>query len=481
MSKYKYFGEHPIGIDIQHFNFNNTNRFRDCAHKIYANIVYLNRIALILHFNHFILSMEIPIIIGLILLNGVFSMSEMSLVSARKFKLENAKKKGKVGASIALELSENPTKFLSTVQIGITLIGILLGVYSGDNLTQDVNDILSQSKILKPYSENLAIGVVVVLITYFSILLGELLPKKLGLIFPEPIAILIARPMKLLSIITSPFVWMLTLTNDIILKLFGIRNTMDSKISEEEIKSIIKESAEGGEIKDIEQNIVERVFELGDRKVNSLFTHRSDIVFFNSTDSWEIVRNKINSEKHSAYPVCKNNNIDELIGIALLKDLFSLSTDERFDITSIIKSPLFLNQNTDAYKVLELFKKEKMHYGIVIDEYGSTLGIITMDDVVDALVGDATEVDQEEYQIIPRDQNTWFVDGQYSIIEFVKYFDLQLAEDYTNKFTTVAGLIIHVNNSLPNIGERFTFGNYELEIIDKDRQRIDKILVTKKS
>lgn len=424
--------------------------------------------------------MEIIIIIGLVLINGIFSMSEMSLVSSRKFKLENAKKKGSKGAKAALELSEHPTKFLSTVQIGITLIGILLGVYSGENLTNDVRDLLLQFDALKPYADHLATGIIVLFVTYLSIVLGELLPKRLGMTFPEPIAILLAQPMKILSIITSPFVWLLTSSNDILLKLMGIKKTTDSKVSEEEIKSIIKESAEGGEIQDIEHNIMERVFELGDRKVNTLFTHRSEIVYFTLNDTWEEIKNKINKEKHSAYPVSKSSNLDDIIGIVLLKDLFTPSTDKEFNIKDFVKEPIYFNESTFAYKVLESFKNEKMHYGIVVDEYGTTMGIITMDDVVDALVGDATENDQDEYQIIQRDENSWLVDGQYSIIEFIKYFDIELKENFQSKFTTVAGLIIYSNNTLPEIGKKLTIDNYELEVIDKDGQRIDKILVTKK-
>ncbi len=257
------------------------------------------------------------------LLNGIFAMSELSLVSSRRFKLENARKKGSSGAKAALELADRPTRFLSTVQIGITLIGILLGVYSGENLKDDVAVFISGFESLKPYAESLAVGILVVFITYLSIVLGELFPKRLGMTFPEPIAIRIARPMKALSVITMPFVWLLTFSNDALLSIFGIRKTTDSRVSEEEIKSIIKESAEGGEIQDIEQNIVERVFELGDRKVNTLFTHRSDIVYFDVNDNWQQVRDKINKEKHSAYPVCEDDDIDHVLGIVLLKDLFT--------------------------------------------------------------------------------------------------------------------------------------------------------------
>jgi len=426
--------------------------------------------------------MEILIIIALILLNGIFSMAEMALVSSRKFKLENAKKRGSKGAGAALELSENPTKFLSTVQIGITLIGILLGVYSGDKLTDDVIRFLSNFELIQPYAEPVAVGTVVVVVTYLSIVLGELLPKRLGMAFPETISTLLARPMNVLSVITSPFVWLLTKTNDLLLTIMGIKKTTSSKVSEEEIKSIIKESVEGGEIQDIEQNIVERVFEMGDRKVNTLFTHRNDIVFLTTDDTWDEIKAKINQEKHSAYPVSTSSDIDDVIGIVLLKDLFFPSTTADFDINKVIRTPIFFNENTYAYKVLETFKKEKMHYGIIIDEYGTTMGIVTMDDVVDALVGDVTENDQFEYQIIQREENSWLIDGQYSIIDFIKYFNLNLSIGEAlqkNRFTTVAGLLIYKMGTIPKVGEKIQLEEYELEVVDKDGQRIDKILITK--
>jgi putative hemolysin len=423
--------------------------------------------------------MELIIIIGLVLLNGVFAMSELALVSSKKYKLESAKKRGHSGAKTALDLSDNPTKFLSTVQIGITLIGILLGVYSGEKLTTDVKVMLLQIPILAAYAESLAVLVIVVFITYLSIVLGELFPKRLGMTFPEPIIMVMAKPMKILAKVTSPFVWTLTISNNLLQHLFGIKKISENKVSEEEIKSIIKESAEGGEIQDIEQNIVERVFELGDRKVNTLYTHRTDIVYFDESDSWEVIREKINAEKHSAYPVCKNKNLDHVIGILLLKDLFSGNLNQDFSILHYAKEPLFLKENMYAYNVLELFKREKMHYGIVIDEYGTTQGIVTMDDVVDALIGDVTEMDQDEYKIIARDENSWLVDGQYSAIDFMRYFNLYMNEESREQYTTVAGLFIFMCNTLPEIGDKVSVGEYTLEVIDKDGQRIDKIMVTK--
>jgi len=405
-------------------------------------------------------------------------MSELSLVSSRKFKLENFKKQGKSGAKAALELSENPTKLLSTVQIGITLIGVMLGVYGGENLTDDLDAFIQTIPFLAPYSKTLAVGLVVLLITYLSIVLGELFPKRVGMTFPESIALIVSKPMMMLSRLTSPFVWLLTVSNDFLLWLFGIKRTSDSKISEEELKALIKESAEGGEIMDIEQDIVERVFELGDRRINTLLTHRSELVFFDVMDTEEIVRQKISEEKHSAYPLCKDGDLDDIVGIVLVKDLFDARLQEGFDLKKIAKTPLFLNESMFAYQALELFKAQRLHYGLVIDEYGVTVGIVTMDDVVDALVGDSTELDQNEYQIVQRDEDSWLVDGQYSIIDFEKYFDLEIS--YKNKsFTTLAGLILSKSAYIPNVGDSVTVQNLKLEVVDKDGQRIDKVLVSR--
>lgn len=421
--------------------------------------------------------MEIFIMIILILLNGVFAMSEMALVSSRKFKLENAKKKGDSNAATALELSENPTKFLSTVQIGITLIGILLGIYSGKNLTGDVAVFYSEFAWTKPYTKSLATGTVVVTVTYLSIVVGELLPKRLGMAFPETVITFLAKPMKTLSFLTSPFVWLLSSSHNLILTILGIDKITESKMSEEEIITMIAESVEGGEIEEIEQDIVERVFELGDRRINSLMTHRGDIVFFTTNDSWADIKEKINQEKHSAYPVSTSNNLDDMIGIAMIKDLFSYPTDASFDITKIIRKPIFLNENTFSYRVLETFKKEKLHYGMIVDEYGTVIGMVTMDDVVDALVGDMTELDQDEYAITRRDETSWLVDGHYSAVDFAKEFNL--LDQIQDSYSTVAGMILHRLDRLPEVGEQLTIGNYLIEIMDKDGHRIDKVLVSK--
>lgn len=423
--------------------------------------------------------MEILTILLLIALNGIFAMSEMSMVTSKRYKLEQEKKQGKNAAGIAIDLAESPGKFLSTVQIGITLVGILLGVYSGENITEDVIAFLNKSPLIRPYSHSLAVGIVVVSITFLSIVFGELFPKRVGMIFPEKIAIMLAGPMKVLSILTSPFVWLLTTTNTTLLKILGINSVAREETSEEEIKFLVKESAESGVIENIEHSIVERVFELGDRRINSLLTHESNIVFFSTTDSCSEIIKKISTEKHSAYPVCKDNDIDEVLGIVLLKDIFGVSVTDTCDIKKYMRLPLYVNENMYAYRVLELFKEKRMHYAIVVDEYGSTVGIVTMDDLIDALVGNASEDYRDEYQIVERDPNSWFVDGQYPVMEFLKFFQIELDEDYESRFTTVAGLLIHANGVLPEVGQKFSFGNYQIEVMDRDGQRIDKVLVTK--
>lgn len=422
--------------------------------------------------------MELLIIILLVLLNGVFAMSEMSLVSSRKFKLENSKKKGSAGAKKALELSENPTKFLSTVQIGITLIGILLGVYSGENLTNDFKNFLDQFAFLQSFSKPLATVGIVIFITYLSILLGELLPKRIAMTFPEKIITMLAKPMDILSKVTSPFVLLLTTSNNLLLKVLGIKSTSDSIVTEEEIKSIVRESAQEGQIDQIEHNIVERVFELGDRKINTLLTHRNAMSYLNITDNLETVLKKISDNKHSAYPVTSGHSLDYITGIVLMKDLFPIEDSERFELKKHLRQPIYLNENFYAYKVLEIFKKEQNHYGIVIDEYGNTVGMVTMHDVLDALVGDTSTDENFDYRIVQRSENSWLADAQFPIVEFIKYFDLEYEFDNKDNYTTLVGFFLNERGST-EVGDKVKIEDLELEIIDKDRQRVDKILITR--
>jgi putative hemolysin len=402
-------------------------------------------------------------------------MSEIALISARKNRLETAAKKGNNNAKVALDLANSPNKFLSTVQIGITLIGILTGIYSGDKITADAEFFIEGFAALKPFAHSISVGIVVVILTFFSLVLGELLPKRIGLNYPEAIAKAVAVPMKMVSIITMPFIWLLTVSTDFILKMLKIKPTADGKVTEEEIKAIIKEGTEGGEVQEIEQDIVERVFHIGDRKVNSLMTHRQSIVYLSLEDTIEELKGKVLEELHSVYPVC-NENMDDVVGVVLLKDLFLAFEKGPFDLKSITKDPVYFIEHTSVYKALENFKKSKVHYALVTDEYGVFQGIITLNDILEALVGDASDFDEDEYQLLAREDGTWLVDGLYSLHDFLTYFDMdELTNDY--EVTTVSGLIMTELGNIPKTGEKLIWNKFVIEVIDMDGVKIDKVIV----
>ena len=403
-------------------------------------------------------------------------MSEIALISARKNRLETAAKKGNTSAKTALDLANSPNKFLSTVQIGITLIGILTGIYSGDKVTEDVKLFFEGYEITQPYAHSIAVGVVVVTLTFFSLVLGELLPKRIGLNYPEGIAKAVAVPMRIVSTVTAPFVWLLTVSTDLILDVLKIKPTADGKVTEEEIKAIIKEGTEVGEVQEIEQDIVERVFHIGDRKVNSLMTHRKGVVYLSLDDTFDEIKEKVLGELHSIYPLC-NENLDEVVGVVLLKDLFANLEKGDFNLVEIKQDPVYFIENTSAYKALENFKKSKVHYALVTDEHGMFQGIITLNDILEALVGDAADFYDEEFQLVAREDGTWLVDGHYSLHDFLTYFDLDdLLNDY--EVTTVSGLILTELGDIPKQGEKLIWNKLEFEVIDMDGVKIDKVLVS---
>jgi putative hemolysin len=402
-------------------------------------------------------------------------MSEIALISSRKSRLETAAKKGNKSAKMALDLANSPNKFLSAVQIGITLIGILTGIYSGDKITEDVEFFVSGFEAIKPYAHSFAVGIVVVVLTFFSLVLGELLPKRIGLNHPESIAKAMAMPMKVISIITAPFIWLLTTSTEFLLDILQIKPTADGKVTEEEIKAIIKEGTEVGEVQEIEQDIVERVFHIGDRKVNSLMTHRSSMVYLSVDDTLEEIKSKVLDELHSVYPVCEEN-LDEVVGVVYLKDLFANFEKGNFQLKSIAKEPAYFIEHTSAYKALENFKKTKVHYAFITDEYGVFQGIITLNDILEALVGDAADFDDDEYQLIANEDGSWLVDGQYSLHDFLTYFDLdELTTDY--EVTTVSGFIITELGAIPKEGDKLIWNKLEFEAQKMDGVKIDKVLI----
>jgi putative hemolysin len=419
--------------------------------------------------------MEILIIFFLIILNGIFSMSEIALISARKNRLENSAKKGNKNAQIALDLANSPNKFLSTVQIGITLIGILTGIYSGDSITGDVQEFIAGFEVLQPFAHSIAVGIVVVILTFFSLVLGELLPKRIGLNHPESIAKAVALPMKMVSIVTAPFIWLLTHSTEFLLKVLQIKPNTDGRVTEEEIKAIIKEGTEGGEVQEIEQDIVERVFHIGDRKINSLMTHRKSVVMLPLNSNKVQVKEFVIEEVHSIYPVF-GANYDDISGVVSLKDIFATIDNANFNLDEITTEAPYMMEYTTAYKALEQFKKSGIHYAFVSDEYGVFQGIITLNDILEALVGDASDFYKEDFQLVEREDGSWLVDGHYSLHDFLTYFELDdLINDY--EVTTLSGLIMTELSHIPKQGEILIWQKMELEVIDMDGVKIDKVLV----
>ncbi|WP_207423037.1 hemolysin family protein [Desertivirga brevis] len=424
--------------------------------------------------------MEILIIIVLILLNGIFSMSEIALASAKKFKLESMAKRGDAGARRALDLASNPNTFLSTVQIGITIIGILTGIFSGENLTSYAEVAISRVAFLKPYADTIALLVVVITITFFSILFGELLPKRIGLSFPEKVSSLVAGAMIIISKVTKPFIWLLSKSNDVFLRIFGIADNGVEVASEEEITSIIEESTQRGEIQEIEQRIVQRVFALGDRKVSELMTHRTDIIWFDVNDNLDTIRSRIRDYNHSVYPVAEKS-LDNLRGVIDIKEIFvQEQINNMVSIEKLIKKPLYVHEHMAVYNLLEQLNGAGLDIAIVIDEYGSIEGMITMDDVITALVGGLPTTSAEGYQMSIRDENSWLADGQFSFYEMLRLLDITLEEDET-RFSTLAGLILQHLNHIPIAGEKIEWKGFVFEIVDMDERRIDKVMIHKQS
>lgn len=418
---------------------------------------------------------EFIILLSLLFVNGLFVIAEISLVSARKSRLESMANKGNVNAKIALNLAENPEVFLSAAQIGITLIAILTGVYSGEKFSGKLVPFFEQFAPLKEYAQNIATALIVIMVTFLSIIFGELIPKRLGLLRSEKIAILVARPMRAFAWFTHPIVWLLNKVTRIIFTLFNVKTTHDNHVTEEEIKAIISEGTEQGTIEEAEQEIIERIFHLGDRNITSLMTHRNDIIWFDLNDSEFSIKEKILSEPHSIYPIC-DENLDAIKGFVTIKDLYV--SDDFTLFKDLMKSALFIPENNTAYQVLEKFKERKIHSAFIVDEYGSVQGMITLNDILEAIVGDLPEPHIEDYEITKRNDGTYLVDAQIPFYNFLARFEkTEWMNEGEQEFDTLAGFILHELERIPHAGDQLEWKGFDFEIIDMDGHRIDKVLL----
>lgn len=418
---------------------------------------------------------EIFIIVGLILLNGIFAMSEVALISARKSRLSTDSKKGNKSARIALKLANEPDRFLSTVQIGITLIGILTGIYSGNKIAVSLTDTMRTWGVSATYAAALAQGVIVVIVTYLTIIFGELVPKRIGLSVAEKVAKLVSRPMNFLSFIASPFVWLLSKSTSAMFNLLGIKDT-DNKVTEEEIKSIIQEGTEGGEVQPVEQDIVQRVFLLGDLKVESIMTHKNEIVWLDTEMTASEVKEVLSNELYECYPITEGD-WDHVKGVVLLKDLVLHLYEEDFNLINLVREPVYFHEGMNVYKALEQMKLQRISRALVCDEFGSCTGIITLKDILEGLVGTMDNA-EEEPDIIKRvNKEGWLVEGQCPFYDFLYYFNRSdLFEN--SEYNTVGGLILQQLQHIPTSGETIEWNGFTLEVVDMDGARIDKVLVT---
>lgn len=420
--------------------------------------------------------LEFIILLCLIFANGVFVMAEIALVSARKTRLENLAEKGDLKAKAALELTESPELFLSTAQIGITLIAILTGLYTGEKFTADLKPYIEKIHYLKPYASTISTVLIVIVVTFLSIIFGELIPKRIGLLRAEKIARFVARPMKWLSRVGYPIVGVLNFTTNLFFLIFPIKASKESNVTEDEIKAIINEGTEQGTIQEAEQEIIERVFHLGDRNITSLMTHRSDIIWFDLNENEEMIKDKIIREPHSFYPVC-DGEIDNIKGMVSIKDLYV--ADDSILFKDLMSPALYVPENNTAYQVLEKFKQTKNHSCCIVDEYGSLLGIITLNDILEAIIGDMPQPDITDYEIKRREDGTYLVDGQIPFYDFLTHFHkTEWMNEGEHEFDTLAGFILHQLERIPKTGEKIEWKGFKFEIMDMDAQRIDKVLVS---
>ena len=416
----------------------------------------------------------IILILVLVIFNGLFAMAEIALISARKTKLEIQANKGDEMAKRALALANNPDTFLSTVQIGITLMTILASIFSEDKVKHSLIDYLNRFESLQKNSTAIATVLVVIGITYLS-LVCELIGKRVGLSKPERISKFVTPPMRILSIITYPFIKLLGLSTGLISKVFNIKPN-DSTVTEEEIRAIISEGTETGAIEETEQEIIHRVFHLGDRNITSLMTHRTDIVWMDVKAKVSEIKQKMREVVHTSYPLCQDN-LDNIKGIVSIKDILLANDDT--PLVELMKPGLYVPENNTVYQVMEKFKQKNSYTCFIVDEYGSLEGMMTLNDILEAIVGDIAPGDDDDYEIVKRDDGTYLVDAQIPFYDFLSKFSrTDYLSDDEMDFNTLAGFILHLVGAIPQTGEKFEWKEFAFEIIDMDGNRIDKILVT---
>ncbi|MCC2600607.1 hemolysin family protein [Sphingobacterium sp. FBM7-1] len=423
---------------------------------------------------------EIIIILTLIIFNGILSASEIAIVSSRKARLQAAADKDNKSAQIALNLKENPNHFLSTIQIGITLIGILTGFFSGGSISSYLATVFSQIPFLAPYNQQIAIVVVVLVITYLSLVIGELVPKRIGMAIPERYASFVAAPMLILSKVVKPFVWLLSISTDALVRLMNIKVSKNT-VTEEEIKALVDEGVSSGVIDNFEHDFVDRLLVLGDKRAINLMVHRSDIVCLDLQNDFEENQQILRQSEHSEFPVV-DGSFDQVKGIIHVKTFLKKYIDNKpIDMQALVKPIPFVNENTSAYNILNVLRTGNAQLAVVIDEYGIPQGIVSIKDIVRQLFGEMNNSEERsDASIRKREDGSYIIDGRTQLDDFLDYFQIELTEDEEDdisNITTLGGLVFLTLDHVPEEGEFIHFKDYKLEVIDMDGHRIDKVLV----
>ena len=426
-----------------------------------------------------IILLEIVFILLLVLANGLFSMSEMAVVSARKARLQQIANQGNARARIALDLANSPGRFLSTVQIGITSIGILAGAVGGATIAEQLGVLLSDFPMISPYSEAIGVGIVVLSITYLSLVLGELVPKRLALNNPEQVATGIAKPMHALSIAASPLVKLLEVSTQLVFKVLRIRQSPEPAVTEEEIKALIEQATKLGIFKETEQYMVKNIFRLENKRVSTLMTRKHDIVWLDIDAPFHQIRQKVISSHYSQFPVCKGK-LNNVVGIVKVQELLAYSSgNDDSSWRKLIKKSLLIPGFRSALDALESFKKAHLHIALVIDEYGAVEGLVTTNDILDAIVGDITSTGPGESYAVQREDGSWLLDGALPLDDLKEILPVgQLPDEERRSYQTLAGFIMTHLGRIPSEADSFEWRGLRFEVIDMDEKRIDKVLVT---
>ncbi|GGA64531.1 hemolysin family protein [Ornithinibacillus halotolerans] len=422
---------------------------------------------------------SISIVLILIIANGIFAMTEIAIVTSRKGRLEKIAENGDNRATFALKLAEEPNQLLSTIQIGITLIGVVTGAFGGATIASDLTPVIAKIEILAPFSSQISLFIVIAMTTYLSLIIGELVPKRIGLNDPEKTALKVAKPMYYFSKVGKPLIWVLSKSTEFVLKLFGIKKSNEPDVTEEEITQLIEQGVYSGVVDEIEHEMVEQIFYMGDQRLGDILTPRTYLEWIDLEDPLEENLQLMSESIHSAFPVGAGS-LDNFRGIIHKKNVFTrLIKGESFQLNDCVEKALVLPEAMMAFQALEKVKDSGMHQAVVIDEYGGIEGFVTLHDFIESIVGEMPSLEDIDPQIVQRDDNSWLADGLIGVETFKRYFDIDELEELRSEAHTLGGYITTYLGDIPKVGDKILIEEFIVEVVDMDRVRVDKVMITR--